>query len=489
MKELKEILYGVAITEVVGDTSVNVSSLAFDSRKVQEGSCYVAQKGTQVDGHEFISGAIASGAVAIICEELPAESLSTITYVKVKDSAEALGVIASNYYDNPSTQLKLVGVTGTNGKTTTVTLLHQLFSGLGQKTGLISTVVNKIGSKEVKATHTTPDAIQLNASLADMVIAGCECCFMEVSSHAVVQRRIAGLHFEGGVFTNITHEHLDFHKTFKEYIQAKRGFFNQLGKASFALSNKDDKNGEVMLQETLAKKHYYALKTPADFKGRVVESNFDGLSLKLDDQEFWSPLIGFFNAYNLTAVYGTAILLGEEKLETLTILSTLKSVAGRFQHVNINKVSGIVDYAHSPDALENVLKTIQDIRTGNEEVITVVGCGGDRDRGKRPLMAGIACKLSNRVILTSDNPRTENPESIIEEMKEGVDVVARRKVLSITNRREAIRTAVSLAQPNDILIVAGKGHENYQEINGVRTHFDDMEVLTEALKEHHQTSK
>lgn len=488
MKQLKDILYGVAITEVVGSTTVAVSGLAFDSRKVTTGYCFVAQKGTQVDGHQFIDKVVEQEAIAVICEILPEELKESVTYVVVGNSSEALGLLAANFYDNPSQNLKLVGVTGTNGKTTTVTLLHQLFAKLGQKVGLISTVVNKIGQEEIPSTHTTPDAIQLNELLVKMVEEGCECCFMEVSSHSVVQHRVAGLHFEGGVFTNITHEHLDFHKTFKEYIAAKRGFFNLLGKTAFALSNKDDRNGEVMLQETSAKKYYYALKTIADFKTKVIESNFDGLNLKLDEQEFWSPFIGYFNAYNLTAVYGVAVLLGEEKLEVLTALSTLNSVSGRFQHIKINGITGIVDYAHSPDALENVLTTIKDIRTGGEEVITVVGCGGDRDKTKRPLMAEIACKLSNRVILTSDNPRTENPETIIEEMKGGVDPASRRKVLSITNRKEAIRTAISLAQPNDILLVAGKGHETYQEINGVRSHFDDMEILTEGLNENLQTN-
>lgn len=489
MKSLSDILYGVAITEVAGDVNAMVSSLAFDSRKVSEGSCYIAQKGTQVDGHDFIVASVKAGAVAIICEELPSERDNTVAYIKVKNSAEALGILAANFYDKPSEKLKLIGVTGTNGKTTTVTLLHQLFSRLGKNVGLISTVVNRIGEKEIVSTHTTPDAIQLNELLVQMVEEGCEYCFMEVSSHAVAQHRIAGLNYVGGVFTNITHEHLDFHKTFKEYLNAKRAFFNVLGKEAFALSNKDDRNGEVMLQETTAKKFYYALKTQADFKTKVIESNFEGLSLKVDEQEFWSPLIGYFNAYNLTAVYGTAMLLNEDKMDVLTALSTLRSVAGRFQHVQISNISGIVDYAHSPDALENVLNTIKAIRTGNEEVITVVGCGGDRDRAKRPIMASIACMLSDRVILTSDNPRTEDPESIIAEMREGVDPASKRKVLAITDRKEAIRTATSLAQRNDILLVAGKGHETYQEINGVRTHFDDIEVLTEALIEFHQTEK
>jgi UDP-N-acetylmuramoyl-L-alanyl-D-glutamate--2,6-diaminopimelate ligase len=485
VKILKDILYGVAIKEVIGDMGRSVNSLVFDSRKVQEGAAYIAQKGTQVDGHKFIAGAVSSGAKVVVCENFPESTSGEVTYVKVQDSAEALGIIAANFYDNPSEKLQLVGVTGTNGKTTTVTILHQLFLQFNKKTGLISTVVNKVGEREIPSTHTTPDAIQLNQLLQQMVLEGCEYCFMEVSSHAVAQQRIAGLVFKGGVFTNITHEHLDFHKTFKEYLEAKRAFFNGLGREAFALSNKDDKNGEVMLQETRAAKHYYALKTQADFKTRVIESNFEGLSLKIDDQEFWSPLIGAFNAYNLTAVYATAMLLGENKLEVLTILSTIQSVAGRFQHIKFSGISGIVDYAHSPDALENVLKTIKAIRTGNEEVLTVVGCGGDRDRSKRPIMAAIACKLSDRVILTSDNPRSENPDEIIAEMKKGVDAASTRKVLAITNRREAIRTACSLARPNDILLVAGKGHETYQEVNGERSHFDDMEELTNALKEYH----
>ena len=483
MKNLKDILYGVSILEVVGDTSIELSGITFDSRKVVNDVCYVAQLGTQVDGHDFIEKSIANGATAVICEKMPKSFLKSVTYVMVQDSGQALGVMASNFYDNHSSKIKLVGVTGTNGKTTTVTLLHQLFTKLGHHVGLISTVVNKIGEKEIKSTHTTPDAIQLNELLVEMFLDGCEFCFMEVSSHAVGQHRVAGITFAGGAFTNITHEHLDFHKTFKEYIKAKQSFFTLLPKGAFALSNKDDKNGEVMLQETAAVKHFYALKTQAEFKTKVIESSFDGLSLNIDGQDFWSPFIGYFNAYNLTTVYGIAMLLGQDKMQVLTVLSTLNAVAGRFQHLKIGGVTGIVDYAHSPDALENVLKTIKDIRTGNEEVITIVGCGGDRDRTKRPLMAAIACKLSDRVILTSDNPRTENPDAIIEEMKTGVDAASKRKVIAITNRKEAIRTASSLAQANDILLVAGKGHENYQEINGERFHFDDLEILTEALTE------
>lgn len=483
MRNLNDILENVSVIQTVGDSAIEVSKLVFDSRKVSESSCFFAQKGTKIDAHEFIPQVIEAGAKAIVCEVLPIEIKSSVCYILVNDSSEAMGIMASNYYENPSSQLKLIGVTGTNGKTTTVTLLHQLYTKLGFKAGLISTVVNKIGQEEIKSTHTTPDSISINALIAKMLDAGCSHCFMEVSSHAVVQHRVTGLDFLGGVFTNITHEHLDYHITFAEYIKAKRGFFNLLGSDSFALSNRDDKNGEVMLQETVAKKHYYALKVDADFKTKIIESNFAGLSLKLDNQEFWSPLIGHFNAYNLTAVYAVGVLLGEDKLELLTALSTLKTVAGRFQYINLFEVSGIVDYAHSPDALENVLKTIKDIRTGNEQVITVVGCGGDRDRTKRPMMAAIACKFSDRVILTSDNPRTEDPAAIIEEMKLGVDAASKRKVLAITDRKEAIRTAASFAKRNDILLVAGKGHETYQEINGVRNHFDDVEVLTESITE------
>lgn len=489
MKKLKDILYKVSIQEVVGDTNVSVDQLTFDSREIIGSTCFFARRGTKVDGHDFIPQVVNDGAVAIICEVIPDKTVEGVTYVKVNDSAEALAICAANFFNNPAEKLKLVGVTGTNGKTTVVSLLYKLFTKLGYRVGLISTVVNKIGDEEVQATHTTPDAIQLNRLLDKMVAEGCSHCFMEVSSHAVAQKRIAALQFSGGVFTNITHEHLDFHKTFQAYLEAKRAFFNMLDKDAFALSNKDDKNGQVMLQETEAKKQYYALKSQADFKVKVLDSSFTGLHLKVDSQELWSPLIGFFNAYNLTAVYATACLLGEDRLQALTVLSTLQPVAGRFQYVNINEIAGIVDYAHSPDALENVLKTIKDIRSGNESVITVVGCGGDRDRTKRPIMAAIACKLSDRVILTSDNPRTEDPDAIIEEMKEGVDAASKSKVLSITKRDEAIRTAAALAKNKDIILVAGKGHETYQEINGVRNHFDDMEVLNQCLTELNQRKK
>ncbi len=487
MQNLKDILFGVSLKEVIGSTDINVQGLAFDSRKVSKGFCFIAQKGVQQDGHNYIKKAIELGAIAVVCEDLPAELISGITYLRTDDASKALGFLASNFYKNPSKELKLIGITGTNGKTTCATLLHQLFKTLGYQVGLISTVVNKIGEEEIPATHTTPDALAINALLSKMVIEGCSHVFMEVSSHGLAQERVAGLEFAGAVFTNITHEHLDFHKDFKSYLKAKQMLFDRLGSGTFALTNGDDKNGAVMIQNSKAKRYSYALKSDADYKCRIQESNFTGLQLLIDGKEFWSPLIGDFNAYNLTAVYATARLLGQDSLNVLTALSSLRAVAGRFQYVSINQIAGIVDYAHSPDALENVLRTIKKTRTGNEQVITVVGCGGDRDRTKRPLMAKIACSYSDRVILTSDNPRTENPDQIIEEMKTGVDASERRKVLSITQRREAIRTAASLAEANDIILVAGKGHETYQEINGERNHFDDMEELEAALNEFHQT--
>lgn len=484
MKKLRDILYKVQLIEIIGNAEIEIEGLAFDSRKLMPAFAYVAQKGTLVDGHNFIDSAIEKGAKAIVVEDLPESLSNDVVYIRVKDSSEALAVMAANFHDNPSTKLKLVGVTGTNGKTTTATLLFNLFTKLGYKCGLFSTVVNRIGEDIIKSTHTTPDALQLNELLQRMLDECCTHCFMEVSSHAIVQNRVKGLQFAGGVFTNITHDHLDYHKTFKDYLIAKRQFFNQLSPSAFALANKDDKNANVMLQESVAKKYFYALKSGADFQGKIIESTFLGLNLKIDGQEMWSQLIGNFNAYNLLAAYGVARLLGEDKMQTLVGLSSLEAVAGRFQYININGIAGIVDYAHTPDALQNVLDSIKEIRNGNEEVITVVGCGGDRDKEKRPLMAEIACKMSNRVILTSDNPRTEDPEKILEDMKKGVDPSSRRKVLSITDRKEAIRTACSLAKSGDILLVAGKGHENYQEINGKRQDFDDMKILTKALNEY-----
>ncbi|HEX8517792.1 MAG TPA: UDP-N-acetylmuramoyl-L-alanyl-D-glutamate--2,6-diaminopimelate ligase [Bacteroidia bacterium] len=483
MKLLKDILYKAGIIEVEGSTNVAITAVSSDSRKVEKDSLFVALKGTQSDGHRFINDTINKGAIAILCEDFPETINEKVTYIKVVDASLALGIVASNFYGNPSEKLKLVGITGTNGKTTTVTLLFNLFKKLGYKTGLLSTVKNQINNDVIPSTHTTPDAIQLNALLAQMVEKGCTHCFMEVSSHAVVQNRIAGVHFTGAVFTNITHDHLDYHKTFDEYIKAKKKFFDGLGPDAFALTNRDDVNGEIMLQNTRSAKRTYSLRSMADFKCRVVENQFSGLLLNIDNQEVWSKLIGSFNAYNLLAVYATAILLKEEKVNVLTTLSTLNSVEGRFQYIRTESgVIGIVDYAHTPDALMNVLKTINDIRTGNEKVITVVGCGGDRDSVKRPVMAKIACDLSNKVILTSDNPRSEEPDAILKDMQAGVDAVNKKKTISMTDRAEAIKTACSYAEPGDIILVAGKGHEKYQEIKGVKHEFDDMLVLQENLK-------
>ncbi len=483
MKLLKDILYKTGIEKVVGSTNVEVSTICFDSRLIETNSLFVAVSGTQVDGHQFIQLAIEKGATSIVCEIIPQKLNDKVTYVEVKDSSKALGIIAANFYDNPSSEIKLVGITGTNGKTTTATLLYNLFTALGYKTGLLSTVVNKIGNRDIVATHTTPDAIQLNKLLREMVVQGCEYCFMEVSSHAIHQNRVQAIEFVGGVFTNITHDHLDYHKTFDEYIKAKKMFFDKLSPSAFALVNKDDKNGLVMLQNTKAKKYSYALKSMADYTCKVVENDFSGMLLSIAGNEVWTKLIGGFNAYNMLAIYSVADLLGMDRLKTLTAISNLTSVDGRFQYIkSANNIAGIVDYAHTPDALKNVLKTINEIRTGNEQVITVVGCGGDRDKLKRPIMASIACENSTKVILTSDNPRSENPDEIISEMKKGVEAVYFKKVLAITNREEAIKTACSLANDGDIILVAGKGHEKYQEIKGVKYPFDDLSVLTETFE-------
>jgi UDP-N-acetylmuramoyl-L-alanyl-D-glutamate--2,6-diaminopimelate ligase len=436
-----------------------------------------------VDGHNFIDKAIENGAVAILCEQLPESRQETVTYVKVADSSYALGIIACNYFDNPSEKLKLVGVTGTNGKTTSVTLLFNLFRSLGYSAGLLSTVQNKINQTVIPATHTTPDALVLNELLAEMAEKGCEYVFMEVSSHAVVQNRIAGIRFTGAVFTNITHDHLDYHKTFDEYIKAKKRFFDQLPAQAFALVNRDDRNGLVMLQNTKAEKNTYALKTMADFKCRIIENHLNGLLLNIDNHEVWVKLIGTFNAYNVLAVYATAVLLKQNTTNILTALSNLNSVEGRFQYVRSPKgVIGIVDYAHTPDALKNVLETIKDIRTGNEQVITLVGCGGDRDSAKRPVMAAIACEYSSKVILTSDNPRSEDPEEILNQMQKGINPADAKKTLRITDRREAIKAACSFSNKGDIILIAGKGHEKYQEIKGVKYDFDDLEILKETIK-------
>jgi len=483
MRLLTDILYKAGLEEIIGTTNVAVSSITFDSRKVKKDSLFIAVKGTAVDGHNFITQAIETGAIAIVCEEIPTMQLENITYVKVKNANYALGIIAANFYDNPSQKLKLVGVTGTNGKTTTVTLLYNLFKSLGYTVGLLSTVKNKINNEELVATHTTPDAISLNELLNKMLEKGCQYVFMEVSSHAIVQHRVTGITFAGGVFTNITHDHLDYHKTFDEYIKAKKTFFDNLPEEAFALTNKDDANGMVMLQNTKATRVTYALKSPADHKCRIVENHLNGLLLNIDNKEVWVKLIGMFNAYNVLAVYSVAVLLKQDATNILTALSTLNSVEGRFQYLKSETgIIGIVDYAHTPDALKNVLETIKGIRTGNEQVVTLAGCGGDRDATKRPIMAKIACQFSNKVILTSDNPRSEDPEEILNQMQKGIDPVDAKKTLRITDRKEAIKTACSLAKPGDIILIAGKGHEKYQEIKGVKHPFDDFEILKETLK-------
>ena len=459
-----------------------VSELCFDSRKVGKGSCFVAQVGVQVDGHDYIDSAIEKGAVAVVCQRLPKRVDAQVAYVVVEDSSVALGLMADNYYGHPSRPLRLVGITGTNGKTTTVTLLHRLFRQYGKHVGLISTIVNKIDETEVAATHTTPDALQLNQLLRQMVDAGCQYAFMEVSSHALVQHRVAGITFAGAIFSNITHDHLDFHKTFANYIAAKKSLFDQLPADAFALTNLDDRNGMVMVQNTQARVFTYSLERMADFRCRVVEDTFMGLQVELDGKEVSSRLVGRFNAYNLTAIYATAIICGIEEAETLRLLSTLGAAEGRFQYVAGRGITAIVDYAHTPDALQNVLTTINHIRRPSQMLYTVVGCGGDRDKTKRPEMAKIACTLSDRLILTSDNPRTESPDAILNDMEAGLTDEERGTVLRITDRRSAIKTAVIMAREGDIILVAGKGHEKYQDINGVKHHFDDVEELEKLLE-------
>ncbi|GAB3351202.1 UDP-N-acetylmuramoyl-L-alanyl-D-glutamate--2,6-diaminopimelate ligase [Arachidicoccus ginsenosidivorans] len=483
MKQLRDILHKVALVQVHGQTDLDVQALHLDSRKVQPGSVFIAVAGVQVDGHQFIDKAVALGATAIICEQLPSTLHESATYVQVRNSHEATGVMAHNFYDEPSAKLQLVGVTGTNGKTTIATLLFNLFSELGYSCGLVSTVQNKIGQSIIPATHTTPDAIQLNALLAEMVSAGCTHAFMECSSHAIDQKRIAGLHFKGALFSNITHDHLDYHKTFDNYIKAKKAFFDGLTSDAFALSNADDKRGTVMLQNTKASKHYYGLKNMAEFKGKILENNLTGLTMLVGATEVSFGLIGTFNAYNLLAVYGAATLLGEKREEVLRVLSMIKGAEGRFDYViSPGRVIAIIDYAHTPDALENVLATINQLRNNGGQIISVIGCGGDRDRTKRPEMAAAAALLSDRVILTSDNPRSEDPTQIIKEMETGLDSAGRKKTISIVDRKEAIKTAISLADSGDIVLVAGKGHEKYQEISGVKTHFDDHEVVGEMFE-------
>jgi len=483
MAILKDILYKVPITSASGSTDVDINAICFDSRKVKEGSLFIAIKGTQSDGHGFIDKAISLGAVAIVAEKLPEVISDKATYVTVKDSAQALGIIASNFYGNPSEKLKLVGVTGTNGKTTVATLLYKLFSSLGYRCGMLSTVVNKIVDKDFVSTHTTPDPIQINELLVSMLEAGCTHCFMEVSSHAVAQGRIAGLHFIGALFTNITHDHLDYHRTFESYIRAKKGFFDGLSSDAFALVNIDDKRGMVMLQNTKAQKKTFALKKMADYKAKIITNSIEGLELEIGERNVWFKLIGDFNAYNLLTVYGAACLMGEDSDTVLLKLSALTTAPGRFELILPgSKFTAIVDYAHTPDALKNVLETIEHFRTGQEQVIAVIGCGGDRDKTKRPLMAAVACKYSNKIIFTSDNPRSEDPLEIIKEMQTGVGPTDAKKTLVMVDREEAIKTACMLAKEKDIIIVAGKGHENYQEIKGVKHPFDDKEVLKRMLK-------
>ena len=475
MKLLKDILYKVSVNAVYGDTNVKVAQVDFDSRKIVKDSLFVAQKGTSVDGHLYIDKAISLGATTIICEQLPSYLEANITFIQVEDSNKTLAIIASNFYDNPSSKLKLIGVTGTNGKTTVASLLYQLFKKSGYKTGLLSTVQILVDTTVFKATHTTPNSVTINYYLHQMVLLGVDYCFMEVSSHGIHQKRTEGLEFAGGIFTNLSHDHLDYHVSFASYRDVKKSFFDSLPKTAFALTNLDDKNGNIMLQNTKARKRTYALKTLADYKVKIIEKSFSGTLISINGTEFWTKLIGNFNAYNLAAIIGVAYELDLEKIEILTIISQLESVSGRFEYlVSDNGVIAIVDYAHTPDALKNVLKTINDIRTNNEKLITVIGCGGDRDKTKRPKMAHIASQLSTQAIFTSDNPRTENPDTILEEMEEGVSAENLKKIITISDRRQAIKTACKFSEAGDILLIAGKGHENYQEISGERFYFDDL---------------
>lgn len=482
--KLRELLHAIPVQQLEGTLEVEVLSVCFDSRQVSADSLFIAVRGVHTDGHLYLDKAVASGAKVLVLDTLPEHLLDSVTYVLVADTSYVLGLLASNFYGDPSKALKLVGITGTNGKTTIATLLFNLFQNLGYQVGLLSTVENRIGDRVIPATHTTPDPIALNRLLREMVNAGCDYCFMEVSSHAVVQQRIAGLRFAGGIFSNITHDHLDFHGTFDHYIKAKKKFFDDLDRFAFALTNVDDRNGAVMLQNTFAHKKTYGLKSMADFKAKVVESHLDGMLLHVDGHDVWVKLVGGFNAYNLLAVYGAAILLEQETMKVLTAMSDIVGAEGRFDVVrSTSGVVGIVDYAHTPDAVENVLQTIRDLRQSGQQIITVLGCGGDRDKTKRPEMAAVSVRLSDKVIITSDNPRTEDPMAIIHDMEAGVQTSDRKHVFTIAERKEAIRAACHLAQPGDIILVAGKGHEKYQEVNGVRHHFDDKEILEETFNE------
>ena len=483
MTTLKDILYKIPLQTASGDMNMRIAQVCFDSRQVERDSLFVAVKGLTSDGHDYIGQAIAKGATAVVCEQLPEEQIDGVAYLQTEDSAGALGVIAANFYDNPADKLHLVGVTGTNGKTTTVTLLSQLFIKLGYTVGLLSTVENRINEKVLPARYTTPDAIELNRLLSEMVKAGCTHCFMEVSSHALIQKRVAGIRFKGGVFTNITHDHLDYHETFDAYIKAKKLLFDHLPKTAFALTNTDDKRGAVMLQNTVASRRTFGFRFMADYKSRIINNTLQGLELEVEGRNVWFRLVGQFNAYNLLAAYAVAMELEEDPENTLMVLSELKAARGRFDVVDHqSSVTAIVDYAHTPDALENVLKAIGDFRTGNEQVITVVGCGGDRDKAKRPLMAQIAAEYSDKVIFTSDNPRTEDPLQILRDMEAGVSKSNYKKTITVADRREAIKTACSIAGKEDIILIAGKGHETYQEINGVKHPFDDREVVAEMLE-------
>lgn len=484
MKNLKDIVGKTAVESIKGSIELSIDKIEFDSRKIAQADVFIAIKGTTTDGHQYIDKCIEQGAVAIVCEVLPQELKEGITYIKVSSSNKALAEMAANFYDNPSDKLKLVGVTGTNGKTTIATLLYSLFESAGYKSGLLSTVKIKVHQNEFAATHTTPDPLVINYYLNEMIAQGVEYCFMEVSSHGIHQSRTEGLTFAGGIFTNLSHDHLDYHSSFAEYRDVKKSFFDHLPKTAFAITNIDDKNGSVMLQNTLAKKRTYALKSYSDYKAHVLENQFLGLLLKIDNQEVYTKLIGNFNAYNLLAIYATAIELGLEKQEVLVQLSQLESVSGRFQYI-ISKtgITAIIDYSHTPDALENVLKTIADIRSGNEQLITVIGCGGDRDKTKRPIMAQIASEMSNKAIFTSDNPRTEDPQVILDEMEKGVEAQNYKKTTAILDRKQAIKMACQLAESGDIILIAGKGHETYQEINGIKHDFDDMKTVTELLEQ------
>ena len=478
--KLKEILQSIDC-KIIGDVELEVKDIQFDSRKVTKGTLFVAQRGTKVDGHDFIDKAVEQGAVAVVCEKQPASHYQQ-SIIVVNDSSEALGLMADNFYGHPSRQLKLVGITGTNGKTTTVTLLHRMFRMLGHHVGLVSTIVNKVDDDELPTGHTTPDALELNQLLRRMVDAGCDYCFMEVSSHAVVQKRIAGVEFAGGIFSNITHDHLDFHKTMANYIAAKKGFFDGLPKTAWALTNIDDKNGKVMVQNTCAKVYTYGLQQKGDFHCRILEEGFEGMHLSVNGRELWCRLVGRFNAYNLLAIYGAAVLSGADPEDALRLLSSLEPAPGRFQYVSGRGVTAIIDYAHTPDALQNVIETIDAIRRPAQNLITVVGCGGDRDKTKRPEMAQIAANGSDKVVLTSDNPRTEQPESILDDMEAGLSAGQLSRTVRITDRRQAIRTACMMAHKGDIVLIAGKGHETYQEVNGVRSHFDDVEEAEKELR-------